>query len=125
MIQKLNPKDENFYALMGPFFGSRRVEKETRDRFFDDEDKSWYICVGRCAASLRQGSIRNFWAIDEEAADELICALLEERDHLSGIVPDRYENSFRKARFLTHGYRRNFIEVVYRPDLVADVPEED
>lgn len=125
MIQKLTRNSVDFYALMGPFFGSRRVEKDTRDRFYDDEDKTWYIRPGLCAASLRHGLLRNFWAANDDAADELIAALLEEAQTLSGIASDRYEGAFRRAGFLTHGYRRNFIEVVYRPELAAEIAAEE
>ena len=37
---KITNKDPGFYDLLGPIFGSRKVHRETGDRFFDDDKKN-------------------------------------------------------------------------------------
>lgn len=51
-IRKLIRSDEDFYAVLGPVFGSRLIEKQTKDRFYDDADKVWYVVQGKGAASV-------------------------------------------------------------------------
>lgn len=108
---KLTRNDADFYTLLGPVFGSRALEKETRDRFYDDPDKIWYLLPGEGVASLLGGVIRNFWAVDDAAAETLIQALLQDVDRPRGILPRIYERPFRRQGFHTAGYRKNFIEV--------------
>lgn len=43
MILEMTNKDNNFYNYMGKFFGSRIVQSETKDRIYDDNNKTWYI----------------------------------------------------------------------------------
>lgn len=40
-------KDDNFYSYMGRFFGSRIVQTETKDRIYDDNNKTWYIYLDK------------------------------------------------------------------------------
>ena len=111
-VLRLNRGNEAFYSVMGPVFGSRVVEQDTHDRFYDDPEKEWYVLPGQGAASVRDGSIRNFWAVGD-AADGLLAAILADYPRISGIVPRRYETAFRRAGFDTSGYRVNFMEVRY------------
>ena len=112
-VLRLNRTDENFYNLLGPVFGSRIVERMTRDRFYDDPGKQWYLVPNQGAASVLDHVIRNFWAVSEPVAVELIQAILEDFGTLSGILPNVHENSFRKMGFQVAPYRKNFIEVHY------------
>ena len=52
MVRILTRNDEDFYRLLGPVFGSRQIEKITRDRFYDDEGKIWYVVPNKGAASV-------------------------------------------------------------------------
>ncbi len=110
-ILKLNRKSEDFYLHMGPVFGSRRVDMTTRDRFYDDADKQWYVIPKRGAVSLRGNAIRNFWAVGDETANALIAAILADYPQLEGIAPKQYESNFKEAGFRTESHRRNFIKV--------------
>ena len=47
MILKLTNKSKNFYAHLGRVFGSREVQRVTGDRFYDDDDKVWFIYYNR------------------------------------------------------------------------------
>ncbi len=110
-IRKLTHDDGDFYACLGPIFGSRLIEKQTRDRFYDDPGKVWYLIPGEGAASLLEGVIKNFWASSAGAAGELIAALQAEQKWLDGIVPRTHEETFRQRGFVTKDYRINFVEV--------------
>lgn len=115
-LLKLNRNDDDFYRYLGPIFGSRIIEQETHDRFYDDLGKQWYLIPGSGAASVLGGRIRNFWAANPEVADELISALTQDYAYLSGVLPRQYEAFFRQRNFKTNGYRRNFIEVYYHEE---------
>ncbi len=113
-ILKLDRSSPEFYVHMGPIFGSRVIEKETRDRFYDDPDKEWYLIPGSGAASVFNYTIKNFWAATPGAAQKLLGRLMDEYKSLSGIVSNRHEQSFRDMGFICIGHRKNFLEVHYR-----------
>lgn len=45
-IRKLDRSDTDFYALMGPIFGSRRIAKEIGINVYDDSDKQFFAIMG-------------------------------------------------------------------------------
>lgn len=110
-ILRLERTNKDFYIYMGPIFGSRIIEKETGDRFYDDAEKLWYIAPARGAASVKVGVLRNFWAADEETAQELVRAMVLDNRRLSGVAARRYEGAFKASGFTVQSYRKNFIEV--------------
>ncbi len=112
-VMRLDRNHPDFYNHMGPVFGSRIIEQTTRDRFYDDPEKHWYLLPGMGAASVRDLRVKNFWAVSTEAAALLIDALLEDYNQLSGVLPRVYEATFQRKGFRTEHYRRNFIEVHY------------
>lgn len=116
MVRMLYRSDADFYAVMGPVFGSRRIEKMTRDRFYDDEGKIWYVIEGKGAASVLGKTIKNFWAEDDQSAEEILHAMTERHKQLSGIVPRAHRTAFESRGFAVSEYRQNFMEVVYEND---------
>ncbi len=74
-IRKLTRADGDFYTVMGPVFGSRLIEKQTKDRFYDDAGKVWYVIPGKGAASLLGNTVKNFWAVNADIAEALIAVL--------------------------------------------------
>lgn len=104
--------DKSFYTLVGPFLGSRTVERETRDRFYDDPGKVWYICE-QGVASVLNGVIRNFYAADFERAVALLEAITRDYASLTGIVPRTWREVFMAFHFQIRDYRTNFMEVRY------------
>ena len=113
-VMRIDRSSEDFYALMGPVFGSRVIEQDTKDRFYDDAGKVWYLIPGRGAASVLGETIKNFWAVTSETADLLLGTLTKEHRYLDGIVPNKHEKSFKDAGFTCLGHRKNFLEVHYR-----------
>lgn len=112
-VMILTRDSEGFYELMGPVFGSRAIERATHDRFYDDAGKRWYCMPGAGAASVKAGSIRNFWAASPDAAAQLIEAMLGDCARLRGAVPRAYAEDFRRAGFGVSARSVNFMEVEY------------
>ncbi len=40
MIKRMRNTDRGFYGYMGRIFGSRQVQRDTGDRFYDDEGRN-------------------------------------------------------------------------------------
>ena len=110
-VQRIDRNSPFFYALLGPVFGSRVIEQETHDRFYDDAGKIWFIIPGQGAASVLGSKIRNFWASTFEVGCALLDAMLDEYPNLDGIVPNQYEECFEMAGFVCLRHRKNFLEV--------------
>lgn len=45
MIKRMINTDKDFYKYMGSIFGSREVQRDTKDRFYNDDDKEWIIDI--------------------------------------------------------------------------------
>ncbi|MNQ51551.1 hypothetical protein D3C85_655380 [compost metagenome] len=43
LVEQLKRGDPDFYRLMGPFFGSRKVAAEVGIHIYDDSDKIWIV----------------------------------------------------------------------------------
>ena len=124
---RLNQKSPNFYELLGPVFGSRTIEQETNDRFYDDAEKEWFLLLDQDAylgiASVSGKIIKNFWAVNADAAEALLREILSEGWRLKGIVPRTHERVFARLGFRTGAYRKNFIEVHYEKRNYVSGPE--
>ena len=110
-VLKTDNKKSGFYALLGPVFGSRAVEKATHDRFYDENGKVWYVYGKSGAASVLDGCVKNFWADDDEAADCLLREITSDYETLTGIVPKVYDSAFMRAGFRLSVHSKNFMEV--------------
>lgn len=56
---KITNKDPDFYKIMGPVFGSRLIQRETGDRFYDDDNKDWYISLDNLNNVIAVVSVSN------------------------------------------------------------------
>lgn len=120
-IKRLTREDHDFYMHMGPIFGSRLIEKQTKDRFYDDAEKIWFLIPGKGAASLLGNTIKNFWAVNEQIAEALIHALQEEMRKeagkwLDGTLPNTFAGTFEHEGFELSPHRVNFIEVYWHEE---------
>lgn len=70
MILTINNKSKNFYAHLGKIFGSREVERLTKDRIFDDAVKEWYLYYHKGTpdsfVSVSGNIIKNVWTYDRK-----------------------------------------------------------
>lgn len=66
-IQRLSRENSNFYSMMGPFFGSRKVAADVGIHIYDDSNKAWFAAIsgGRLIgfASLRCSVISDCYVI--------------------------------------------------------------
>lgn len=99
---KITNKDAGFYAIMGPVFGSRKVQRKTGDRFYDDDKKEWYIekddSGGVVAvASVDDGVIKNVYGEDETALTRILKELYDITEE--SVVPSAYTDIYRSAGY--------------------------
>lgn len=99
MIVKMTNKDDNFYSYMGRFFGSRIVQTETKDRIYDDNNKTWYIYLDKneraCAfISVHNDVIKNVYSNNDTYLKELILEIKKDFVIKDSIVTNVYENAY-------------------------------
>lgn len=76
-MKKMTNKTEGFYSLLGPIFGSRQIQRVTGDRFYDDDDKVWYVDsddMGKvtCVVSVKGNVIKNIYTENANALKEIL-----------------------------------------------------
>lgn len=117
MILKMNNKCEDFYTIMGKIFGSRIVQNETHDRFYDDNNKEWYVYVDNdipvAFVSIASGVIKNVYCIKEEFLVELLQYIKEEINIKESIVTRTYLSAYEESGFKidTSNEYKNFIVI--------------
>lgn len=99
MIVKMTNKDDNFYSYMGRFFGSRIVQTETKDRIYDDNNKTWYIYLDKneraCAfISVYNDVIKNVYSNNDAYLKEIILEIKKDFVVKDSIVTNVYENVY-------------------------------
>lgn len=116
MIIKLTNKSKNFYSHLGRIFGSREVERKTGDRFYDDDDKVWYVYYYRgkpdTFVSVQKNVIKNVWSENKEHLRDVLKEIKNKENVKTSVVPIVYKDVYQEAGFeiLGNGYR-NFIKI--------------
>lgn len=100
---KITNKDPGFYDLLGPIFGSRKVQRETGDRFFDDDKKEWYLEVNDereilAVISLSGETIKNVYCQNQESLVKLLKDVYYSTG--SSMVPSVYLDAYKKAGYI-------------------------
>lgn len=100
MILKMTNKDDNFYSYMGKFFGSRIVQTQTKDRIYDDNNKTWYIYVdddNKVGAflSISNNIIKNVYSTNDTFLKSLILELKKDINIQPSIVTRIYEDIYK------------------------------
>ncbi len=117
MILKMTNKDENFYAYMGKFFGSRLVERQTNDRIYDDDHKEWYLYFEeekiKGFVSVVKDVVKNVYTTKEEYLVELFSEILKERQITRSIVTNCYVDVYEKCDFVINQNQmyKNFVAI--------------
>lgn len=103
MIIKLNNKDGEFYNYMGRFFGSRTVQRQTGDRMYDDDDKTWYIFLDHqepvAFLSINKKVIKNIYGIEDKYIKELLDKVHDELIIEPSILTKAYINIYQDSKF--------------------------
>lgn len=103
MIIKMTNKEENFYNYMGRFFGSRIVQTETKDRVYDDNNKTWYIYLNEdikpCAfVSVSDNVIKNVYSVNDNYLKKLLLSVKNDISIAPSIVTKIYEDIYLECR---------------------------
>ena len=111
MIKRMSNDAPEFYGYMGRVFGSRKVQKETADRFYDDDEKDWIVGIEENAVasvvSIKDSCIKNVYVEDVLS---LICVLKEVFAEVSGgTVPIAYRNAYIEAGYEILQEKKNFL----------------
>lgn len=116
MILKLTNRSKNFYAYLGIVFGSREAEKVTGDRFYDDDDKDWYIYFHNnkptAFVSVQQSKIKNVWGDNREHLIKTLQEVNKKESIKESVVPIVFKKEYEAAGFLEtgNGYK-NFMKI--------------
>lgn len=115
-VRYLTREDADFYEIMGPIFGSRKITRETNDHFYDDADKKWVCGKGEgddvdFVFSINgAGILKNLYIANEEAVlEELSLAALN--NVVWGNVPIQYKNVLEAAGFEIQDESAKFVMV--------------
>ena len=113
MIRRMKNSDSGFYEHMGKIFGSRKVQKDTADRFYDDDGKEWISEIEKGAVlavvSVKDYGIRNVYAED---AQPLITILKEiHAEVFGGTVPMAYKDAYIEAGYEISEEKKNFLVI--------------
>lgn len=117
MIVKMNNKCEDFYTIMGKVFGSRIVQNETHDRFYDDNKKCWYAYIDDetpvAFVSIIDNVIKNVYCIKEEFLVELLQYIKEEINIKDSIVTNSYISAYEQSGLTvdTSNEYKNFVVI--------------
>lgn len=116
MILKMNNKSENFYSIMGSFFGSRIVQNSTNDRIYDDNNKDWYIYFNNDTpisfVSISKDVIKNVYSSKNEALASLLNYVKKEVKIKESIVTKAYLDVYNQCNFVVvDSNYKNFVKI--------------
>lgn len=88
---------------MGQIFGSREIEKKTGDRFFDDDNKIWYLHYKNGSpnvfVSVDGSVIKNVWAESRGDLIDVLKQINKEVAVTKSNVPLMFKEEFLAADF--------------------------
>lgn len=116
MIQKTNNNAEDFYNLMGRFFGSRIVYSITKDRLYDDNDKDWYLYIEKkhvsSFVSISQNKIKNVYSTNRKHLAKLLNYLFKNIPLNPSIVTKAYLDTYKECNLnIDENSHKNFVKI--------------
>lgn len=115
-MQRIKNTDSGFYDILGPVFGSRKVQRVTKDRFYDDDEKEWLIQVDPdgnvvYAIAITDGIIKNVYSESPKPTSDALKSIYDEIYY--GIVPAVYKDIYISAGYGTEdGKMVNYIKII-------------
>lgn len=120
-ILSLSRENKDFYRLMGPYFGSRKVAKEVGIHIYDDEDKEWFAAYDYFGALIGFASlrgnvvsdcyVRESWRGDGVFSAILLRILLAGRGELKANCTQASLGTFLSFGFKVKSESKNFTRV--------------
>lgn len=114
MVKKIKNSDKGFYGYMGKIFGSRAVQRETNDRFYDDDGKDWILSIYKGAVvavvSVKGDIIKNVYAEDTFALMDILSMIYP--DVCGGTVPICYKEIYAGVGYRIAEEKKNFLKIV-------------
>lgn len=113
MLKRMKNSDPGFYGYIGKIFGSRQVQRDTADRFYDDDEKEWIAEIKNksvvSVVSIKNGRISNVYAEDVFELIDILKGLHSEISE--GIVPVIYREAYTAAGYKITGEKKNFLTI--------------
>lgn len=114
MIVELTNRDKEFYEYMGPYFGSRKVERITGDRMYDDDRKTWLLVLDnekrvKAFLSISDMVIKNIYGDSETALEELL-SIVHDKTKKS-IVSAMYRDCYIKSGYIIKETKNRFLVI--------------
>ncbi len=112
---KITNRDDNFYRIMGPVFGSRKIQRETGDRFYDDDEKEWFVDLDDSenvisVISVMDGVIKNIYSADAESLEILLREIYPAAG--TSVVPAVYKDIYASVGYsVEDGKYKNFVNI--------------
>lgn len=117
MVLVMYNQDKDFYSYMGKIFGSRVIEKQTNDRFYDDSEKEWYINVKNdkvvACVSLKNKNIKNIYTSKKEYLQEILVKIKKDTEISPSTVTNLYKNVYLKSGYkvIENERYKNFVVI--------------
>lgn len=112
MIKRMKNIDHGFYEYMGRIFGSRQVQRDTGDRFYDDDGKEWIIDVRNgnvmSVVSIKDSVIKNVYADDIFSLIDVLKSIHAEVT--GGTVPIAYQEAYTAANRSKDGMMLKYVK---------------
>lgn len=113
MIKRINNNNPDFYKYMGKIFGSRKVQRDTADRFYDDKEKEWIVSLQKniilAVVSVKDSVIKNVYAEDISVLSSVLKDIYH--DVSEGIVPITYKEAYISAGYKICEERKKFMVI--------------
>lgn len=115
MIMPITNKSKNFYAHLGKVFGSRKIQSLTNDRFYDDDNKTWYLYYNKgipdTFVSVKDHAIKNTWAENENHLVEVLKDI--KADVGESLVTKHFIKCYEDADYtIIENGSKNFMKIV-------------
>ena len=113
MIKRMCNKTTGFYGYMGKIFGSRKVQRDTGDRFYDDDGKEWVLDIQNrnviSAVSIKDSVMKNVSAQDIFSLVDVLKFVYPEVS--TGTVPIVYREAYASSGYTVTEEKKNFLVV--------------
>lgn len=110
---RIDRNNSDFYKIMGPIFGSRTIQRQTNDRFYDDPGKEWFVEISDKSIdyviSIKDGIVKNIYIENGVKAVEILKAIYP--DITSGIVPACYSGVYMDAGYSVSESSQKFVQI--------------